>query len=237
MKRLWMSLAVCTCVFLAAGPVYGQSPPPASVGDVVISGVAEETALLRLRFSSAIPRITGMPDENAALLLNRRMREMRDSALARAKAQVVTLAPDDGSGRVVEGVFGYEVKRNSGGLVSILLSDYLYSGGANGLTVKTGLTFSTSDGQVLRLRDLFKNEATYTSYVNEQIAKQLEGRQLENQLLKAFTGITGEETFYLTDSALVIVIQELDWFPHSMGSVEFSIPFAQLSMVINDFVK
>lgn len=236
MKRLWMSLSVCTLMLTAAGPVYGQAPP-ASVGDVVISGVTEEITRPQLHFTSSVPRITGMPDENAALLLNRRMREMKEAALAKAKASVVTLHPGDGPGRVVEGVFGYEVKRNSGGLVSILLSDYLYSGGANGLTVKTGLTFSAAQGRVLRLRDLFKNEATYSHYVNEKIARQLEERQLEAQLLKAFTGITGEETFYVTDSALVIVIQELDWFPHSMGSVEFSIPLDQLSMVIKDFVK
>jgi hypothetical protein len=235
-KKVWMSLGVCALILAAAGPAYAQAPP-ANVGDVVISGASEEIVLPQMHFTSSIPRITGMPDQNAALLLNRRMREMKDAALAKAKASVVTLAPGDGPGRVVEGIFGYEVKRNNRGLISILLSDYLYSGGANGLTVKTGLTFSAADGRVLRLRDLFKNEATYTNCVNEQIMKQLEERQLEAQLLKAFSGITGEETFYVTESALVIVIQELDWFPHAMGSVEFSIPFDRISMALKDFVK
>lgn len=234
MRKIWMSLGVCALMLASAGPAYAQAPP-ASIGDVVISGVTEEIVLPQMHFTSSVPRITGMPDQNAALLLNRRMREMKDAALA--KASVVTLAPGDGPGRVVEGVFGYEVKRNSRGLISILLSDYLYSGGANGLTVKTGLTFSAADGQVLRLRDLFKNEATYMNCLNEQITRQLEERQLAAQLLKAFSGITGEETFYVTESALVIVVQELDWFPHAMGSVEFCIPFDRISMAMKDFVK
>lgn len=236
MRKIWMSLGVCALMLASVGPAYAQAPP-ASIGDVVISGVTEETVLPQMHFVSSVPRITGMPDQNAALLLNRRMREMKDAALAKAKASVVTLAPGDGPGRVVEGVFGYEVKRNSRGLISILLSDYLYSGGANGLTVKTGLTFSAADGQVLRLRDLFKNEATYMNCLNEQITRQLEERQLAAQLLKAFSGITGEETFYVTESALVIVVQELDWFPHAMGSVEFCIPFDRISMAMKDFVK
>ena len=236
MKKFWISIGVCALMMTAAEPVYGQAPP-VSVGDVMINSESEKIELPRMRFTSSVPRITGMPDPQASLLLNRRMREMRDSALARAKASAITLAPDDGSGRVVEGVFGYEVKRNSGGLVSILLSDYLYSGGANGLTVKTGVTFCAADGKVLRLRDLFENQETYTNYVNEQIAQQLKQRQLESRLLKAFTGITGEETFYVTDSALVIVVQEMDWFPHVMGSVEFPIPLKELSLVICDFVQ
>lgn len=226
--------------FLTAGlllPIQGETMPSANVGDVVISGTVEEIELPRVRFTGSTPQITAMPDAAAERRLNRWMREMEQAALARAKAAVLALSPDDGSGRAVEGVFGYEVKRNGRGLVSLLFHDYLYSGGANGRTVVTGLTFSSRDGQVYRLQDLFKNEETYGAVLDEHIRRQLRDRGLESQLLKSFSGITKDACFYLTATDLMIVIQELDWFPHSMGSVEFPIPLSELSMYTQDVLK
>lgn len=226
--------------FLAAVlilPIQGETLPSANIGDVVISGIVEETELPRVRFSGSTPQISAMPDAGAQRRLNRQMWEMEQAALARAKAAVLALSPDDGSGRAVEGVFGYEVKRNGRGLVSLLFHDYLYSGGANGRTIVTGLTFSSGDGKVYRLKDLFKNEETYQAVLDEHIRRQLRDRGLESQLLRAFTGIQGDECFYVTDTDLVIVIQETDWFPHYMGAVEFPIPLAEISMYTQDVLK
>lgn len=218
-------------------PIQAQNLPVANVGDVVISGIVEEIELPRVRFTGSTPQISAMPDAAAERLLNRQMREMEQAALARAKAAVLALASDDGSERAVEGVFGYEVKRNGRGLVSILFHDYLYSGGANGRTIMTGLTFSSGDGKVYRLKDLFQNKETFSAVLDEHIRRQLRDRGLEAQLLKTFTGLSGDECFYVSDSDLVIVIQELDWFPHSMGVVEFPIPLAELSMYTQNILK
>ena len=93
---------------------------------------------------------------------------------------------------------GYEVKRNIGGLVSILFRDYLFSGGANGKEVKTGLTVSTVTGLEWKLDDLFQNQASYRTIINDEISKQLLDRGLESQLLAKFTGIQEDECFYIT---------------------------------------
>ena len=121
-----------------------------------------------------------------------------------------------------------------GGLVSLLFSDYLYAGGANGLDVKTGLTISSITGRTLQMEDLFASDASYKEALDRNIREQLKDRGLEGQLLSPFTGITGKENFYITDSALVIVIRELEWFPHSMGTVEFSIPFTEIQMYLKE---
>lgn len=89
---------------------------------------------------------------------------------------MLALSPDDGSGRAVEGVFGYEVKRMGAAWLASYFMNYLYSGGANGRTVVTGLTFSSRDGQVYRLQDLFKNEETYGAVLDEHIRRQLRDR-------------------------------------------------------------
>lgn len=238
--KIWHTMRMVLMPCLTAGlliPVQAQTLPTANVGDIVISGIVEETELPRVRFTGFTPQISAMPDAEAERLLNRQIREMEQAALARAKAAVLALASDDGSERAVEGVFGYEVKRNGRGLVSILFRDYLYSGGANGRTITTGLTFSSGDGKIYRLKDLFQNKETFRAVLDEHIRRQLRDRGLEAQLLKSFTGLSGDECFYVTDTDLVIVVQELDWFPHSMGTVEFPIPLAELSLYTQDILK
>ena len=49
-----------------------------------------------------------------------------------------------------------------------------------------------------------------------------------SQLLVSNPRVEVGQPFYLTDTCLVIVVRELTWFPHSMGTVELEIPLAQL---------
>lgn len=208
--------------------------PATNVGDVTISGVTEQVQEDRVHFTGSYPQFSGILDKENEVLLNARMREREQAALVRAKAAVLGLPADDRSGRSVEGVYGYEVKRNSGGLASLLISDYLYSGGANGIDVRTGLTVSTVSGRELRLKDLFCNDASYVEVLNRAIRTQMRDRSLEKELISPFTGIKEEQTYYLTDTDLVIVAQELTWFNHAMGTVEFPVPLSKLQAYLKE---
>lgn len=228
MKQLLISL-LAPAVLMASGA-------NVNIGDISISGVTEQTRAPQISFTGSYPRFAGMQDTARQKQLNISMQELERAALERAKAARISLPTGDGPERVVEGVFGYEVKRNGGGLVSLLFSDYLYSGGANGQIAKKGITFSSMTGQSYTLADLFRNNASYADSINREIEKQLKERGLEDKLLRNFTGITDAQTFYVTDSELVIVVQETDWFPHYMGAVEFPIPFSQLRSYLKESV-
>ncbi len=205
------------------------APPLTHVGDITISPVSQKVETESMEFSGTHPRFTGIGDAAAEKRLNAQMAEWEKEALARTKAAAVTMRADDRSEqRKSEGVFTYEVKRNSGGLVSLLFSEYLYAGGANGLDTRFGLTFSTFSGEELRLDDLFSNSEEGLRQVNALVKDQLRERDLESSLLVTNPRVEADQPFYLTDTALVIVVQELTWFPHSMGTVELSIPFSQL---------
>lgn len=229
-----MGLAMKMLLAALLAPALMLSVPPANVGSVTVYGVQKQVQTEKMHFDGVYPQFNGVQDKSKQTDLNNQMREWMNCALARAKAAVLTLPNGDGPERVVEGIYYYEVKRNSGGLVSLLFSDYLYAGGANGLDVKTGLTISSITGRTLQMEDLFASDASYKEALDRIIREQLKDRGLESQLLSPFTGITGKENFYITDSALVIVIRELEWFPHSMGTMEFSIPFTEIQMYLKE---
>lgn len=227
-------LAVKTLLAALLAPILMLATPAASVGSVTISGVQKQVQTDQIQYVGTYPQFVGIQDRDNQIILNNRMREWQNCAMARAKAAVLTLQNGDGPKRVVEAVYGYEVKRNSGGLVSLLFSDYLYAGGANGIDKKTGLTVSSITGEEFTLSSLFASDASYTEVLNRIIEEQLKSRGLEAQLLAPFEGLTGKEVFYLTDHELVIVVNELDWFPHAMGTVEFSIPLSDIHMYLKE---
>lgn len=229
-----MGLAMKMLLAALLAPALMLSVPPANVGSVTVYGVQKQEQTDTIHFDGVYPQFNGVQDRDRQTELNNQMREWMNCALARAKAAVLTLPNGDGPKRVVESVYHYEVMRNSGGFVSLLFSDYLYAGGANGLDVKTGLTFSSVTGQKLLMEDLFASDASYKEALNRILREQLRDRGLEGQLLRPFEGISGSENFYITNSALVIVVRELEWFPHSMGTVEFSIPFSDVQMYLKE---
>ena len=206
-----------------------MSAPAVNVGDITISSVTERYQQDSVDFTGYYPQFSGIADRDAQKELNVLMREKAQSALIRAKTAGMGLISVEGQPqRSAEGLYGYEVKRNDGGVVSLLFTDGLYAGGANGSEKKSALTFSSSNGDVYTLEGLFFDGAACYGAINAEIHRQLLERGLEPELLQPFEGIDANEVFYVTDTDLVIVFQEITYFPHSMGSVEFAIPLSQL---------
>ncbi|MCI8553435.1 MAG: DUF3298 and DUF4163 domain-containing protein [Clostridiales bacterium] len=203
--------------------------PASYVGDIAISSVTERYQQDSVSFTGSYPQFSGIGNTGAQQKLNVKMREKEQSALIRAKAAGMELSSAEGTGqRSAEGIYEYVVKRNSGGIVSLLFSDYLYAGGANGLTTLSGMTFSAATGECYSLEGLFREGTSCRELIDAEIRRQMEERDLSSQLISPFEGVQNNDCFYLTDTSLVIVFQEMQYFPHSMGSVEFSVPLSRL---------
>ncbi len=220
MKLALLPLAAAVAILAA---------PASSVGDITVTSITERYKQDSVSFTGSYPQFSGVGNTDAQQQLNVLMREKEQSALIRAKAAGMGLSSTDGMGqRSAEGVYGYEVKRNSGGIVSLLFSDYLYAGGANGLTTVSGITFSASTGEMYSLNDLFRDGTSCKELINSEIRRQMEERGLQSQLIAPFEGIRDDDCFYLTNTSLVIVFQQIEYFPHSMGNVDFAIPLSRL---------
>lgn len=199
--------------------------PATNVGDIAVCAVTERVSHEHYQFTGHCPRFSGIGDGAVQKTLNAKMRERMEEAHARAKAAAAALPTDDRSEQPkVEAVYSYEVKRNSNGVVSLLFSDTLYTGGANGQETQSGMSFHTGSGKVILLPDLFYNSERGLREINDEVKRQLGERGLEKALADANPVVDKQQTFYLTDTHLVLVIAERTWFPHSMGTVELSLP-------------
>ncbi|MDD4767808.1 MAG: RsiV family protein [Desulfotomaculaceae bacterium] len=143
------------------------------------------------------------------------------------------MIPDEGCDvyQEVKGV--YEVELNDRGILSVKFNVYTFRiHAANGLDEQRSLTFNLETGKVYRLYDLFKRHSNYKSVLTRMIQEQIEDRDIP--LVKEFDGIDDYEEFYLTENALVIYFQEIEFTPHYIGIPEFPIPYSQIKNLVRE---
>ena len=223
--RFLAMLIPCMTFLLTAGV------PATNTGDITISAQRETVTDEHVTFEGYYPRFTGIGNTKRQQELNLRMRERMQMAAARAKKRAATLSSGDWPKQTVESRYGYEVKCNEGGIVSLLFTQTLNPGDAIGFAgsdTKTGWTFFSDSGDFLSLPALFRNAEYGLRQVEDEIKRQLNERGLQPQLLVRNPTVDENCTFYLTNTSLVLVANENTWFPITMGTVEFVIPFERM---------
>lgn len=137
----------------------------------------------------------------------------------------------DGSPNKAETYFDYHIKYNQNNLLSIVLTDYQYAGGAHGLTVQSSYNFDLASGQDLKLSDLMKSNSGYISYINSVIRDEIDNRAATGELMELtpFETITPDQPYYLSNEGLVIYFQQYEYFPYAAGIQEFTIKYTDLA--------
>ncbi len=134
----------------------------------------------------------------------------------------------------------YDVQRDFtagyiGGCVASLYFDlYQFTGGAHGTTVRTSDTWDVSRARTLPLSAVFPGNPGYREELIGEIQRQIAQERdfyFENAEALARESFD-EESYYLTDDALVIYYQQYDIAPYAFGIPEFSIPYGQFGAQI-----
>ncbi|MGG4490515.1 DUF3298 domain-containing protein [Metabacillus idriensis] len=126
----------------------------------------------------------------------------------------------------------YEIKTNERDLLSLTLLNYVYSGGAHGMSFLKGLTYDTQTGKKYKLQDLFKKDSSYIERLSSIIAKQLKEREI-TLLDPPFKSIRPDQDFYLADKSLVIYFQLYEIAAYAYGFLYFPISIYDLEDLIN----
>ena len=127
-----------------------------------------------------------------------------------------------------EATMQHEITLNSG-LLSMYRDEYLYLGGAHGITVRHSDTFDLRTGKLLPLRTLL-NDDDCKDRVLERILEQAD-RDMEKEAMyhddyrPLITKAFNEESFYLTPEDIVFYFQEYDIAAYAAGIIEFSFPY------------
>jgi hypothetical protein len=116
-------------------------------------------------------------------------------------------------------------------LVSLYIDVYEYTGGAHGMTVRTGDTWDLSVGRMVSLNRLFKKGYNFTKAILNEIERQVREDQANGEdyyfddvnenIIKYFV----PSDFYLTNESLVIFYQLYTIAPYSSGILTFEINY------------
>ena len=126
----------------------------------------------------------------------------------------------------------YELKNNDKGVLSIVLINYSFAGGAHGNTIAKALNFDIETGHVYTLPELFKPNSNYVKKISDIIKVQIKARNIPT--LGDFTEINPNQDFYIADRSLVIFFQLYEITPYYVGIPYFPISIYELEDIINE---
>ncbi|MGG4219460.1 DUF4163 domain-containing protein [Paenibacillus jamilae] len=121
----------------------------------------------------------------------------------------------------------FAIAYNKDGILSVIMQDYSYTGGAHGMTARKGYTFSLADGKLLQLSDVLKANPNYKKFLNADLKKKVDALQGGDGFEK-FKELAADQNFYVTNSGVTIVFDLYEYAPYAYGIPEFTYSFAQL---------
>lgn len=189
-----------------------------NIETVTIEEKSEE-ATIRLNY----PQISKLDNTNAERSINETLKQAVLDFEASIEKQLQDR--DETAERPYEYESHYVVTYNAEGIFSLIMQKYEYLGGAHGMTIQEGYTFSLADGKSLTMDDLFDTNKDYKKKLNEQLAAKLKAMP---EYMGGFEGVNQETGFYIQAGKLKVFFQLYDYFPYAFGIPEFSIPFSDI---------
>lgn len=184
-----------------------------------------------------IPVIEGLTDADYQEELNDLIKGNAEKALQEIKIQIEDYAAEaEKNGweiRPYQLYINYALKTNDDDLLSFTITNYTYTGGANGITLVNCYNIDKKTNKFIELEDLFAPGMDYKAGINAAITKQIELRSQDEKEMffegnLGFKGIGNSDGFYLQDKDLVIVFPKYEIAPGYMGTPEFPIDLAGL---------
>ena len=203
---------------------------------IMINTVQLNMETKALKTTVKYPQIEGLADENIQNDINAIFKKHADNALLEGAKNATDLAPavlefPDMPGQC-ETYVDYQIKYNQNNILSLVLINYEYAGGAHGSTVQTAYTFDLKTGQQFALKDLFKSGTDFTSILNNSIKAQLDERDLTSALFEPFKGINENQNYFLSNKGLVVYFNQYEILPYAAGMPEFTVYYSLLSNLL-----
>ncbi|WP_208590207.1 DUF3298 and DUF4163 domain-containing protein [Gracilibacillus suaedae] len=119
----------------------------------------------------------------------------------------------------------YEVKYNQSPKLSILTSNYIYSGGAHGNTTVESFNFDIDKGKRVYLTNIL-TEKEQIEAVSDYVWEYATERPdiFYPDLKKEDIKLTKDTAFYFTDDGITLVFQQYEIAPYVAGNQEIHVP-------------
>ncbi len=217
--------------------VYAPGTKEASTNGVIVCAREIKSTTDQLELNMQIPIITGMTNKSLQEKINK---EVLDKALqtkneleSSYKEYTTSAKEFDFPVYPFQLYVAYEAY-TSGGVLSLVVETYQYSGGAHGLTWRDYYNLDTQNGRQLSLQELFKDNAGYINTINGEIQKRItdqinsgQGMYFEGD--EGFKTISANHPFYINDNHIVLCFGQYEIAPYAAGMPEFQLPIDMLS--------
>lgn len=212
-------LILATFVQIAGASSYWERMSQGFSNQVVVYDYGLNFQSPELEVSARVPQLMGAGDLMWQAQFNTTLREK----LKEFAAELQAIAAYDDQRHPYQGIVDFEVKLNRGGLLSIAVQTYSYTGGAHGMTTVEYLNLDLTTGQELSFNDLFPSEAEIeraAQAIDAEIAANPEWFFIDQFSSDLFTEHQG---FYLQDHHVVVCFGLYELAPYVAGIQEFAV--------------
>ncbi|MEH7180944.1 DUF3298 and DUF4163 domain-containing protein [Neobacillus vireti] len=117
----------------------------------------------------------------------------------------------------------HEVKYQENNVLSLLIFDHIYAGGAHGATIVSSYNFDVSTGRQILLEDVAKTSVNLDKIRQYVIAELTERPEVFQDSL-VDVKIDNSRSFYFTETGIVIKFLEAEIAPYAAGMPEVEVP-------------
>ena len=186
-----------------------------------------------------VPQLTGLADgavQDSVNAVFSDIMTVTKNGIKPAEDESKGLAEEYGTTIPYMTYLSYSVPYNKDGILSILVSNYLYLGGAHGNDLRSAYTFDLRTGEQLSFEGLMTGDSEWRAPINKSIRAEIDNRAQTDGLLEyaEFEDVGAAPAYYLTHDAIVFYFQEYEYFPYAAGIQEFFIKYAELSDLLKE---
>jgi hypothetical protein len=170
------------------------------------------------------PTISGLADAKVEKAINTVLDNLMNEFVKVSKEQAAKR--DSAVEHTYQFFQNYIVSYNENGVLSLVIDQYNYTGGAHGSNIRTGLTFSLKDGKLLSLDDLLKEKSPEYKEKLDKIV--LKGLQEMGGYFGDFNGLTANVNYYVKPDGLALFFQQYEYTAYAAGIPTFVIPYSKV---------
>ncbi|MCM1143274.1 MAG: DUF3298 and DUF4163 domain-containing protein [Blautia sp.] len=206
------------------------------------------TCIYTLSYGYPIITITG--HEDSAAKINADIQEIVSAFLTAADNDELQYAKDDYETRSEDPEWDYPfmpyaselhftATRSDSNVISFVITNYVYSGGAHGFTSTTGVSYNTQTGEKISFSELAENADTFhadTLAYNQKLAASVSYQGMLFSDESIYNGelesvLYAEDSWYLSTFGLVFLSNPYALGPYAAGTIEFVIPYSDLDVM------
>lgn len=198
---------------------------PAAAAGVKVSEKTIKSTTGDMMIDVRYPQLSG--SEAGIVKINASLKKHADSFVSDFKQKMKDFGPLTNENMRYEADSDYMISYNKNGVLSVVMQDYVFYGGAHGGTFRTAYNFDVNTGKEITLSQLLKANPNYRSDIDKKIAAAFKksGTLLEPN---GFKTIGSKPEFYVKNSGLTIFFQQYEYTPYAAGLPSFDFTFASL---------